>query len=135
MFVPLILREKDLAPLLQNAAAMDDLLPLIEASMAAYNIAKVTGQVRLETRELDSEIVRAWAHVSEAETSGVIGGRGCDRSCRVGGEQRHIGVRENRASLVLDDAGDSDTLRGRLVRSGEDHQRKKPEQDHRVIRV
>jgi alanine dehydrogenase len=52
--VPLILSEKDLAPLLQNAAAMDDLSQLIQASMAAYNTGRVAGQVRLETSLLDT---------------------------------------------------------------------------------
>ena len=53
--MPLILSEKDLAPLLQNPSAMDELLPLIEASMAAYNSDKVAGQVRLETSLLDTK--------------------------------------------------------------------------------
>lgn len=51
--MPLILSEKDLAPLLQSAEAMDGLLPLIETSMADYNSGKVAGQVRLETSLLD----------------------------------------------------------------------------------
>ena len=54
MCVPLILSEKDLAPLLHNAAAMDDLSQLIQASMAAYNSGRVAGQVRLETSLLDT---------------------------------------------------------------------------------
>jgi len=47
--MPLIISEKDLAPLLQNPSAMDGLLPLIETSMADFNSDKVAGQVRLET--------------------------------------------------------------------------------------
>lgn len=53
--MPLILSENDLAPLLQNPEAMDELLPLVEASMADYNSGKVAGQVRLETSLLDSK--------------------------------------------------------------------------------
>ncbi|MBM4263278.1 MAG: ornithine cyclodeaminase family protein [Deltaproteobacteria bacterium] len=53
--MPLILSESDLAPLLDDAGAMDQLLPLIEASMADYNSGKVSGQVRLETSLLDSK--------------------------------------------------------------------------------
>lgn len=53
--MPLIISEKDLAPLMQNPSAMDELLPLIEASMADFNSQNVAGQVRLETSLFDKK--------------------------------------------------------------------------------
>ena len=47
--MPILLSEKDLAPLYRQAANMDALLPLIEASLADFNSAKVAGQARVET--------------------------------------------------------------------------------------
>jgi alanine dehydrogenase len=47
--MPIILSEKDLAPLYTKPANMDTLLPLIEAAMRSYNSGDVAGQVRLET--------------------------------------------------------------------------------------
>jgi len=47
--MPLLLSEKDLAPLYHQAANMDTLLPLIETSMADFNSARVAGQARIET--------------------------------------------------------------------------------------
>jgi len=51
--MPILLGEKDLAPLFDHPANMDKLLPLIEASMADFNSAKVAGQARVETSLLD----------------------------------------------------------------------------------
>ncbi|HEY2919804.1 MAG TPA: ornithine cyclodeaminase family protein [Candidatus Binatia bacterium] len=51
--MPIILSEKDLAPLYSNPAAMDGLLDCIEDSMRAFNSGKVAGQVRLETSLVD----------------------------------------------------------------------------------
>jgi len=51
--MPLLLSEKDLAPLYNEAVHMDTLLPLIEASMADFNADKVAGQARVETSLLD----------------------------------------------------------------------------------
>lgn len=53
--MPLLLSEKDLAPLYNQASHMDGLLPLIEASMADFNRAKVAGQARVETSLLDAK--------------------------------------------------------------------------------
>lgn len=53
--MPILLSEKDLAPLYNQAANMDALLPLIEASMAAFNSAQVAGQARVETSLLDAK--------------------------------------------------------------------------------
>ena len=51
--MPLLLSEKDLAPLYNQAANMDALLPLIEVSLADFNSDKVAGQARVETSLLD----------------------------------------------------------------------------------
>ena len=51
--MPILLSEKDLASLYRQAANMDGLLPLIEASMVDFNSAKVVGQARVETSLLD----------------------------------------------------------------------------------
>ena len=51
--MPLLLSERDLAPLYNQPANLDDLLPLIETSMADFNGAKVAGQARVETSLLD----------------------------------------------------------------------------------
>ncbi len=51
--MPLLLSEKDLAPLYNQAANMDALLPLIEAAMADFNSDQVAGQARVETSLLD----------------------------------------------------------------------------------
>jgi ornithine cyclodeaminase/alanine dehydrogenase-like protein (mu-crystallin family) len=51
--MPIILSEKDLAPLYSNPAAMDGLIECIEDSMRAFNNGKVAGQVRLETSLID----------------------------------------------------------------------------------
>jgi alanine dehydrogenase len=51
--MPIILSEKELAPLYSNPAAMDDLLDRIEDSMRAFNSGQVAGQVRLETSLTD----------------------------------------------------------------------------------
>lgn len=53
--MPLLLSEKDLAPLYNQASHMDTLLPLIEASMADFNSAKVAGQARVEASLLDAK--------------------------------------------------------------------------------
>lgn len=47
--MPLLLGEKDFVPLFSQAANMDALLPLIEASLSDFNSAKVAGQARVET--------------------------------------------------------------------------------------
>ena len=51
--MPLLLGEKDLAPLYYQPENMDALLPLIEASMGDFNSAKITGQARIETSLLE----------------------------------------------------------------------------------
>ena len=51
--MPIILSEKDIAPLLRDPAAMDGLLDSIEASLRAFNSGEVAGQVRLETSLAD----------------------------------------------------------------------------------
>jgi len=51
--MPIILSEKDLAPLFRDAAAMDNLLVCIEESLRAFNSGAVAGQVRLETSLTD----------------------------------------------------------------------------------
>ena len=51
--MPILLSEKELAPLLNNAAAMDGLLVRIEESIRAFNSGKVAGQVRIETSLTD----------------------------------------------------------------------------------
>jgi alanine dehydrogenase len=53
--MPIILSEKDLAPLYSNPAAMDGLIESIEDSMRAFNSGKVAGQVRLETSLIDTQ--------------------------------------------------------------------------------
>lgn len=52
--MPILLSEKDLAPLLSNPAAMDGLLVRIEESLRAFNSGKVAGQVRIETSLSDA---------------------------------------------------------------------------------
>lgn len=52
--MPILLSEKDLAPLLSNPAAMDGLLVRIEESLQAFNGGKVAGQVRIETSLTDA---------------------------------------------------------------------------------
>ena len=47
--MPILLSDKDLAPLFCQTANMDALLPLIEASLVDFNSAKVAGQARVET--------------------------------------------------------------------------------------
>lgn len=49
----IILSEKDLAPLFDSPAAMDELLKLIEESMAAHNRGQIAGQSRVETSLTD----------------------------------------------------------------------------------
>jgi alanine dehydrogenase len=51
--MPIILSEKDLAPLFRDPAAMDGLLDRIEESLRAFNRGAVGGQVRLETSLAD----------------------------------------------------------------------------------
>lgn len=51
--MPLILSEKDLAPLYRTPVAMDDLLAAIEESLCAYNRNEVAGQTRVETNLID----------------------------------------------------------------------------------
>jgi alanine dehydrogenase len=51
--MPLLLGEKDLAPLYYQPENMDALLPLIEASMGDFNSAKIAGQARIETSLLE----------------------------------------------------------------------------------
>jgi ornithine cyclodeaminase/alanine dehydrogenase-like protein (mu-crystallin family) len=51
--MPIIVSEKDLAPLYSNPAAMDGLIECIEDSLRAFNSGKVAGQVRLETSLID----------------------------------------------------------------------------------
>jgi alanine dehydrogenase len=51
--MPIILGEKDLAPLFREPAAMDGLLLRIEESLRAFNSGGVAGQVRLETSLAD----------------------------------------------------------------------------------
>ena len=51
----IILSENDLKQLYQTPAAMDELLKLIEASLAAHDRDEVTGQVRVETSLVDSK--------------------------------------------------------------------------------
>jgi ornithine cyclodeaminase/alanine dehydrogenase-like protein (mu-crystallin family) len=51
--MPIILGEKDLAPLLLEPAAMDALLARIDESLRAFNGGGVAGQVRLETSLVD----------------------------------------------------------------------------------
>ena len=51
--MPILLSEKDLAPLYRDAANMDRFLPLIEAAMMDFNSAKVAGQARIETSLLE----------------------------------------------------------------------------------
>ena len=51
--MPIILSEKDLAPLFRGPAAMDGLLVCIEKSLHAFNSGAVAGQVRLETSLTD----------------------------------------------------------------------------------
>ena len=53
--MPLLLSEKDLAPLYNQAANIDGLLPLIEASMVDFNSDQVAGQARIETSLLDGK--------------------------------------------------------------------------------
>ena len=53
--MPIILSEKDLAPLLANPIHMDGLLELIEESLRAFNRGAIAGQVRLETSLLDAD--------------------------------------------------------------------------------
>jgi alanine dehydrogenase len=49
----IILSEKDLAPLLKTAAAMDELLKVIEEALRAHNRNEVAGQNRMETSLVD----------------------------------------------------------------------------------
>jgi ornithine cyclodeaminase/alanine dehydrogenase-like protein (mu-crystallin family) len=51
--MPIIVSEKDLAPLFRDPAAMDGLLVCIEESLRAFNNGAVAGQVRLETSLTD----------------------------------------------------------------------------------
>ena len=51
--MPIILSEKDLAPLFRDPAAMDGLLGCIEESLRAFSGGAVAGQVRLETSLTD----------------------------------------------------------------------------------
>jgi alanine dehydrogenase len=51
--MPILLSERDLAPLYRHPAHMDALLPLIESSMADFNNAKTAGQARVETSLLE----------------------------------------------------------------------------------
>lgn len=51
--MPIILSEKDIAPLLRDPAAMDSLLDCIEESLRAFDRDEVAGQVRLETSLTD----------------------------------------------------------------------------------
>jgi ornithine cyclodeaminase/alanine dehydrogenase-like protein (mu-crystallin family) len=51
--MPIILSEKDLAPLYSNPVAVDGLMDCIEDSMREFNNGKVAGQVRLETSLID----------------------------------------------------------------------------------
>ncbi len=51
--MPIIVSEKDLAPLYRDPAAMDGLLACIEKSLRAFNSGAVAGQVRLETSLTD----------------------------------------------------------------------------------
>jgi alanine dehydrogenase len=51
--MPIILSEKDLAPLLGDPSSMDSLLVCIEESLRAFNSGAVAGQVRLETSLTD----------------------------------------------------------------------------------
>jgi ornithine cyclodeaminase/alanine dehydrogenase-like protein (mu-crystallin family) len=53
--MPILLSEKDLAPLYHQASNMNTLLPQIETSMADFNSAKVGGQARIETSLLDPQ--------------------------------------------------------------------------------
>jgi len=53
--MPIVLSEKDLAPIFRDTTNMDRLLPLIEASMADFNSAKVAGQARVETSLLEAK--------------------------------------------------------------------------------
>jgi ornithine cyclodeaminase/alanine dehydrogenase-like protein (mu-crystallin family) len=53
--MPIILSEKDLAPLYSNPAGMDDLLDCMEESLRAFNSGSVAGQVRLETSLFDRQ--------------------------------------------------------------------------------
>lgn len=53
--MPILLSEKDLAPLFSQAVHMDALLPLIESAMADFNAAKVAGQARVETSLRDAK--------------------------------------------------------------------------------
>jgi alanine dehydrogenase len=52
--MPIILSEKDLAPLLAKPDHMDGLLALIEESLRDFNRGAIAGQVRLETSLLDA---------------------------------------------------------------------------------
>ena len=53
--MPIILSERDLAPLFRDPAAMDGLLVRIEESLRAFNGGAVAGQVRLETSLTDQK--------------------------------------------------------------------------------
>jgi alanine dehydrogenase len=51
--MPLLLSEKDLLPLYNQAANIDGLLPRIETSLADFNSDRVAGQARIETSLID----------------------------------------------------------------------------------
>jgi alanine dehydrogenase len=53
--MPIILTEKDLAPLYRDPGAMDELLNAIEGSLGAQSRGEVAGQARVETSLLDSK--------------------------------------------------------------------------------
>lgn len=53
--MPIILSEKDLAPLYGDASAMDGLVDCIEESLRAFNSGRVAGQVRLVTSLTDTQ--------------------------------------------------------------------------------
>jgi alanine dehydrogenase len=55
ILMPIILSEKDLAPLYRDPSAMDGLLDRIDESLRAFNSGKVAGQVRLETSLADAQ--------------------------------------------------------------------------------
>ncbi|HEY3150104.1 MAG TPA: ornithine cyclodeaminase family protein [Candidatus Binatia bacterium] len=52
--MPIILSEKDLAPLYRDPSAMDGLLARIDESLRAFNSGQVAGQMRLETSLTDT---------------------------------------------------------------------------------
>jgi ornithine cyclodeaminase/alanine dehydrogenase-like protein (mu-crystallin family) len=51
--MPLILSEKDLAPLYRDPSAMDGLLKIVQESLTAHSRGEVRGQVRVETSLTD----------------------------------------------------------------------------------